>query len=295
MPQQLVIIVDKYRELQEKFSQIIFDNATEAEQKAYILQRQDREEVLNFIAKILLEYTIIDSVLNVSSKEQKSITSDFNSIIIKIAKNEYKNENAILDDILTTATKDKYYSDAYATDIGYSFKLQKITDEEIKKIVNSAIDGKNWSDRLWTNKKELEANLRAEVEKFLQGKTDVNKISQVIKDRFGQNAFNTRRLTQSEVARCQLEANELFAQNEGVEYMMFTATLDGRTSSFCRDHDGETYGISDPDRPELPHHPFERSLYINIPSPDWKPKQRRDQQNNELADYQLYKNWVNKI
>ncbi|WP_160678745.1 phage head morphogenesis protein [Clostridium sp. C8-1-8] len=284
--------MDKYKELQEKFNQFIFDNSEKEEQKAYTLQKKDREEVLNFIAKILLEYTIIDSGLNVSSKDQKVIISDFNNIIVKIAKDEYKNENAIIDDILTTATKDKYYTNAYATDIGYSFKLQKITDEEIQKIVNSAIDGKNWSDRLWTNKKELEANLRAEVEKFLQGKTDVNKISQVIKDRFGQNAFNTRRLTQTEVARCQLQANELFAENEGVEYMMFTATLDGRTSNFCREHDGNRYGIDDDNRPELPHHPFERSLYINIPSPDWKAKQRRDQANNEIIDYTTYENWL---
>lgn len=284
--------MDKYRELQEKFSQIIFDNATESEQKAYTLQKKDREEVLNFIAKILLEYTIIDSVLNVSSKDQKSITSDFNNIIVKIAKDEYKNENAILDDILTTVTKDKYYTNAYATDIGYSFKLQKITDEEIKKIVNEAIDGKNWSDRLWNNKKELEANLRDEIGKFLKGKTDVNKISQVIKDSFGQNAFNTRRLTQSEVARCQLQANELFAENNGVEDMLFTATLDGKTSSFCREHDGKVYGINDDDRPSLPEHPFERSLYVCIPSPDWKPKKRRDQQNNEIINYETYKNWA---
>jgi SPP1 gp7 family putative phage head morphogenesis protein len=284
--------VDKYREFQEKFSKLIFDNATKAEQKAYILQKQDREEVLNFIAKILLEYTIVDNVLNISSKDQKVIISDFNNIIVKIAKNEYKNENAILDDILTTVTKDKYYTNGYITDVGYSFNLQKITDEEIKKIVNEAVDGKNWSDRLWSNKKELEANLRVEVKKFLKGKTDVNKIGQVIKDRFGQNAFNTKRLTQSEVARCQLEANELFAQNEGVEYMMFTATLDSKTSDFCREHDGNRYGINDPDRPELPAHPFERSLYVNIPSPDWKPKKRRDQQNNEIIDYTTYKDWL---
>lgn len=284
--------MDNYQELQEKFSKIIFDNAEDKEKQAYILQKRHEEEVLNFVARVMLEYTIINEVLSMGDNDIRSVLGDFNKITVKIAKTEYKNENSLIDDILETATKDKYYSDAYVTDIGYSFNLQKISDEEIKKIVNSAVDGKNWSDRLWTNKKELESNLRAEIDKFLKGKTDVNKIQKVIKDKFSQNAFNTRRLTQSEVARCQLEANELFAQEHGVEDMLFTATLDDRTSSFCREHDGKVYGIDDDDRPYLPNHPFERSLYVCIPSPDWRPKKRRDQQNNKIIDYTTYQDWL---
>lgn len=285
--------MDKYRELQELFSKYIFDNADEQEKQAYKIQKQNQEEMLNLIAKVLLRYTIVDTALSLSDTDKKALRQNLNVIISTKVKNEFNNEKDLIEKILTKATKDKYYSDAFITKFSYSFKLQKLTDEQIKEVVNKTIDSELWSDRLWSNKKLLETHLKQEVEKFLQGKTNVNQIEKVIKDRFNQNAFNTHRLVQTEVAKSQSVSNDVFAKEHGVEWQLYSATLDGKTSSLCRGLDGTKYKIDDPNKriPGVNTHPFCRSVLINLPSKDWVPKKRRDQQNNKIIDWTFYEKW----
>ena len=54
--------------------------------------------------------------------------------------------------------------------------------------------------------------IKKEMKDFLQGNTNVNDIYKVVKDRFNQSAYITRRLVQNEVGRVQNEANELWAK-----------------------------------------------------------------------------------
>lgn len=260
----------------------------------YENQKKDQQNILDYIAKILLSYTILDSVLKIGDNGKKKIRNDFNSIISSIVKNQNSKEKVVMQNILDGVTKEKYYSDAYVTNLGINFKLQKISDADIKKIANENIKGEIWSDRLWNNKKVLEKDLKQQTESFLQGKTNVNKIEKVIKEKFNQNAYNTHRLVQTEVAKCQNAANELFANNHGIKQQMFCATLDSKTSDFCREHDGNVYDIDDPDKPYLPHHPFERSCYINVPNSDWKPKMRIDNVTKEKIPYITYDEWYEK-
>jgi SPP1 gp7 family putative phage head morphogenesis protein len=274
------------------FAQILFDNAEKIEKKAYKLQKQDQEKFLSNIANIMLSHTIKNDVLSVADVKKNKIRKDFNTLINNISKNQFNSEKELITDILKTSVKDKYYTSAYVMNLGIDFKLQVLRDEQINKILNEAIEGKKWSDRLWTNKKTLEKELKLNIEQFLQGKTNVNKIEKVIKDTFGSNAFNTKRLVQTEVARCQSSANDLFAEEHGVDEQMFTATLDSKTSNFCREHDGKFYKINDIDKPKLPHHPFERSVYINVPFKGWKPKIRLDNETKQQINYKTYEEWL---
>lgn len=281
-----------YEELSLQFTEDGFNKADEKSKKLYRHQAKDRDELLDKIAKVLLTYTILDNVLSLSTRERNVLRKDFNKIIFDISNNQFEHEKDVINKILEDSTKDKYYTSAYTLNLGIDFKLQKLTEEQIKKIVNEKIKGKLWSDRLWKNKKELENTLKQEIERFLTGKTNVNKIKKVVKDRFNQGAYNTRRLVQTEVARCQNSANEVFAEEHDVDEQMFTATLDNKTSDFCREYDGKVYKIDDPDKPYLPHHPFERSCYINIPFKGYKPKVRKDNETKEMIPYVTYEEWL---
>lgn len=281
-----------YEDLILYFAEEIYSNADQQLQETYKHQKQNQESLLDYIAKVLLIYTISDSILSLSNKEKAKLRKEFIDTINNISVEQFKQEKNIMQNIFETATKDKYYSDSFVMDIGINFKLKKISDKQIKEVVNNSIKGELWSDRLWKNKKELEKSLKVEIEKFLQGNTSVNKIQKVVKDRFNQNSYNTRRLVQTEVARCQNEANDVFAKEHGIKEQMFTATLDSRTSDFCREHDGNIYSIDDSNKPYLPHHPFERSCYINVPFEGWTPTKRKDNETKEIINYKTYKEWL---
>lgn len=283
-----------YEKLILQFAKKGYEISEEQAKEIYKQQKKDQESILDLISKILLSYTILDSVLKVGDKDRNKLRNDFNEKISLIVKNEHNQEKDVMKNILQDVTKEKYYSSAYTMNIGVNFKLQKIDDDDIQKIVEEKIDGEVWSDRLWNNKKALENNLKQQSERFLQGKTNVNKIEKVIKDRFNQNAFNTHRLVQTEIARCQTAANEVFAQKHNIKQQMFCATLDSRTSEICRGYDGKIFDVDDSSKPTPPLHPFCRSCLINVPNSDWKPTERLDNITKEKIPYMTYEKWYEK-
>ena len=274
----------EYEQLILQFAKEGYKISEEQAKEIYKQQKKDQESILDLISKILLSYTILDSVLKLGDIDKIKLKNNFNNKISSIVKNEDKQEKDIMQNILEDVTKEKYYSSAYAMNIGTNFKLQKI--------VNKKIDNEIWSDRLWSNKKELGKTLNVEIDRFLQGKTNVNKIEKVIKNRFNQNAFNTHRLVQTEVARCQSAANDLFAENHGIKEQMFCATLDNRTSEKCRGYDGKIFDIDDNNKPIPPLHPFCRSCLINVPYKGWEPTKRKDNDSKDVIDYQDYNKWL---
>lgn len=281
-----------YEVMNLQFTDDELNRADESVKDAYKIQVKHRDELLTKIANVLLIYTILDSNLSLSDSEKVKLRADFRTTISSMAADEYKQEKIIVNNILEEVAADKYYSSAYTLNLGINFNLKKLTDEQIKDIVNNTINSELWSDRLWVNKKELEKTLKLEVEKFLQGKTNVNKINKVIKDRFNQNAYNTRRLVQTETARCQSASNDFFAQEHGIEKQMFCATLDNKTSEKCRGYDGEIFEIDDNNKPIPPLHPFCRSCLINVPYKEWKPKKRKDNITKGIIDYKNYSDWL---
>lgn len=283
----------EYEKLIIYFSQEGYKISEEQAKEIYKQQKQHQDSLLNKIAKVMLSYNILDNVLSIINTDRIKLRKEFNNIINSICLYEFTSEKDIMQNTFAEATKQKYYSDAYVMDIGINFKLQKLTDKEIHKVVNETIKNELWSDRLWSNKKELEKTLKVETENFLQGKTSVNKIEKVVKDRFNQNAFNTHRLVQTEVAKCQSAASDLFAKKQGIKQQMFCATLDNKTSNKCRGYDGKIFDIDDNTKPIPPLHPFCRSCLINLPDTDWKPTKRKDNETKEIIDYKTYEEWLN--
>ncbi|WP_050607255.1 minor capsid protein [Clostridium niameyense] len=283
-----------YKDLYLQFEKEGYKTAEKKSKNIYKQQKKDREELLNKVARVILTYTVIEEVLSIGDKEKKTLTKEFNSIISEICTGEYKTEKTITKNVLNTVTKDKYYKDTYLSNIGIDFNLKKLTDKQIERIVNEKIEGKVWSNRLWKNKRQLEKELKKEINNFMNGKTTINKIEKNIKTKFNQNAYNTKRLVETEVCRCQSLVNDVFAEEHNVTNQMFMATLDNRTSEICRGYDGMVFDINDSNKPVPPLHPFCRSCLVNIPTDDWKPKLRKDNVTKEYIPYVNYKEWVKK-
>lgn len=281
-----------YKDLYLRFEEEGYETADKKSKNIYKQQKKDEEELLDKIARVILTYTVVDSVLSIGDKNKKTLIKEFNSIVSDICTNEYKIEKNITKDILSTVTKDKYYKDAYVMNIGIDFKLKKLADKRIEKIINKKVDGKIWSKRIWNNKRKLKKQLQDELKKLFDGKTTVNDIEKKIRKKFNENAFNTNRLVESEICKCQNAINNIFAEDHNVEEQMYSATLDNHTCNKCKPYDGKPFKINDPDKPSLPRHSFCRCCYINMPFKDWKPKLRKDNITKEYVPYMTYEEWL---
>lgn len=258
----------------------------------YKLQKANQNKLLNEISKILLEFEIKEEHMNLSGKDAILLREKFHKLINDLVKEELKSERDTTKELLQTVTKEAYNLRNYILSLGTIAKIHILSEKELWKIVNMVVDGEIWSDRLWKNKKRLEEDLRGLIKDFLTGRVSVNKIYQSIKDVYGNNAYCAKRLTETEICRVQEQANEEFAKQQGVEWMLFMATLDKKTSKKCRKYDGKTFRVDDVNKPLPPIHPNCRSCMVLIPNEDWRPVKRRDNTTvGKHIDYIDYNKW----
>ena len=101
-------------------------------------------------------------------------------------------------------------------------------------------------------------------------------------------AYVTNRLIDNEIARCQFEINDYFANEYGIEEQQFMAMLDKRTTEKCRNLNGKVFKVNDPNKPKIPQdtHVGCRSCYVNIPSREWELKTE-----NKSSIWKNYSKW----
>ncbi|MSS43783.1 phage head morphogenesis protein [Anaerosalibacter bizertensis] len=281
----------KYKEMYLEHEKEGYEIAEEKSKEIYKKQKEDREKLLDEIGRVVLTYAVIDGVIDLTTKQKRKLNKKFNKTIKNLTRNQSTSEEKVINDILETVTKERYNKNGYLMSIGMKFDMKRFSDSKMKEIVNNTIDGKTWSDRNWTNKKKLERTLKREVNRLFQGETNINDIDKVIRDKFSQNAYNSKRLIETEVARCQAEANDLFAREHDVEKQMYVATLDERTTEQCQNLDSNIYDIDDTDKPIPPLHPLCRSTLVNLPSVDWDFDTRKDNETKGYIDFMTYEEW----
>ena len=281
-----------FTELIIKLTEELYNNAEISMKDSYKEIKKSRDELLNDISNILLSYNIADSAMSLSVGDRDKLYKDLSAKIDKLFSNEGKKEQKLIQQILIAAIKDKNGINSYVMDLGLDFKHTKISNKDLDKIINKTISGKNYSDRIWDNKEELAKIVKADIKKFLNGEIDVNSISKKIKERYNTNAYVSKRLATTEVARVMEESNNLWEKQNNIKYVMYSATLDSKTCKDCGEHDGEVFEV-DKKPIKLPKHPLCRCTYISLPSKDWRPKTRLDNKTKENINYKTYKEWLN--
>lgn len=281
----------EYLYLQLYFINELNNKTDEQIQEFHRIQKENRDSILSEIAKIMLTYTIIDTIMSISDSDKLKLQFRLNELVNKKVQSELDFEYLKTKETLRLVGEHKYYTNSYVNDLGGVKSDKDLKVDYLDKIINAKVDEKLWSDRLWDNKNQTAADLRKEIKKFLNGETTVNQIEDVIKKKYNTNAYETKRLVHTEIARVQEEINQIWAKDHGVKYQMFMATLDYKTSERCRGLDGKVFEFDDVNKPIPPLHPFCRSTLVDIPDKKWRPSERLDNITKERIQWQSYEEW----
>lgn len=280
----------EYIELTEEFAQEIYNYADDETEKLVKEQKINEENILSKIAKILLTYKIVDSIMQLTLGDKQKLYTQMEGAINNNFNKEGKSEANFTKALLIKVGLDKYYSNSYIMSLGIDFKLKKVSSKDLEDIINKTIEGKLYSDRIWTNKNNVAKLLKVKIKEFLEGKISVNDIEKEIKAIYKTNRYNTNRLVSNEIARVQEGCNELWREENDIEWVLYSATLDSKTCNDCGMYDGKVYKV-DSKPVELPKHVKCRCTYISLPDKNWKPSKRRDNKTKETIDFTTYEEW----
>lgn len=270
---------EQYRRVDEELKEI------------YLKFSKDRERLVDELSKVMLNYNIKAEFMELSKKEQIQVNKNFQTSIYDMVRNEEIEEGESIKKILGDTINNTYQYQEYILGLGLDFKTLPLAEKVITKIINNKIAGEIWSSRLWKNKLDLEIQLKKDIEDFIKGKLSVNKIGQNIRANFETDRFKSQRLVRTELARVQGEVLDQFDKDHDIEYQLFTATLDNKTSQVCRGYDGKVYKTNDKNKPTIPVHVSCRSALCGIPDKSYRPSTRRDNETGGIIPYKKYEDW----
>lgn len=287
---------DLYNNLNIEGTDKVFKDCLERFNEVYANINLNRKELLDAISKILLDYMIENDSLKLTDNQIKLLKKQLFDLIESFSQSEFKEQKKAINDNLETTIVEQHRLKYYVLSIGVSnTKPKKIKKDKIDKIINEKFENKTWKNRLKTNISDVEIQLKKDINEFLVGNISVNDIKKKINNRYSMKANDLDKLVQTEIARVQSRADEEFFKEEGIEKLLYLATLDTKTCKRCQKYDGKTFDVNDKNKPELPLHPYCRCCYAPIID-DWKPLKRRDNRIvDEHIDFTDYENWKKKL
>ena len=137
--------------------------------------------------------------------------------------------------------------------VGHNFAAlnQRLIDEVLKR--PWAPDGKNFSDRVWSNKQKLINELNTTLTQGIILGKDPGKIINAMSKKLDVSKTAAGRLVMTESAAFASRAQEDCFKELDVEEYEIVATLDSHTSEICQDMDGKVFKMS------------ERQIGVNAP------------------------------
>lgn len=192
------------------------------------------------------------------SRKQELITS----INYELSRSSLKTNNEIkkhLTEVVEFVIKDTHKIISGNT-------LTKLDPKLIENIVNQKWDSKNYSSRVWGNKKGLADKVMKHITTgFIQGH-DYKKMSDRLVKDMNVGYYEARRILQTETTGAIENAKAQIFKDLGVTKYKFIATVDDRTSEICRSLDGKIFDMKDRqigvNCPFM--HPFCRSTTVPI-------------------------------
>lgn len=143
-----------------------------------------------------------------------------------------------------------YYHTAYEIQkgVGVGWDFATLDDKTISKVINKpwAVDGKNFSERIWGNRQKLVKELNTELTRNIILGQDPQKAIDAIARKMKTSKTNAGRLVMTEEAFFSSAAQKDSFNELGVEKYEIVATLDSHTSEICRDMDGKGRNEKEP-------------------------------------------------
>ena len=156
-------------------------------------------------------------------------------------------------DSIDTAMKriylDGYYHTAYELQKGFGigWDIAGLDQRKIEKVIRKpwAVDGKNFSNRIWSNKEKLISEVHREITQDIMLGRDPQKAIDNISKKMNTSKVNAGRLIMTEEAYFSSAAQKDCFQDLGVEQYEIVATLDSHTSDICQNLDGQVFPMKD--------------------------------------------------
>ena len=184
------------------------------------------------------------------------------------------------------------------TGIGYT--LATFNQTLIDKILNRpwAPDGKNFSDRVWSNKQKLINELNTTLTQGIILGKDPSKIINAMSKELDVSKTAAGRLVMTESAAFASRAQEDCFKELGVEEYEIVATLDSHTSEICQDMDGKVFKMSEREigLNAPPFHVNCRTTTVPYFNDEWSKNTERAARNEDgdtyyVPDDMTYEEW----
>ncbi len=160
----------------------------------------------------------------------------------------FGNQLDSIDSAMRGIYKSGYYHTAFELQkgIGVGWDFATLDDKTISKVINKpwAVDGKNFSERVWGNRQKLVNELNTELTRNIILGQDPQKAIDAIAKKMNTSKSNAGRLVMTEEAFFSSAAQKDCFRELGVEQFEVVATLDSHTSEICQDMDGKHFTMS---------------------------------------------------
>lgn len=154
-----------------------------------------------------------------------------------------KTQDTDISDLLNKVYESTNYHTAHLTQTmkGEYGKYGQVDPNTVQRIIHSpwAPDGKDFSERIWDNRKKLAKTMQSEFTQAMiigQGTADISKT--IVKN-MNTSYSNANRLVETELARVHSQAFMDCMAELDVDAVEILATLDSKTSPICRRMDGK--------------------------------------------------------
>ncbi len=155
-------------------------------------------------------------------------------------------------DTIDSAMRKMYLSEYYHTafelqkGLGVGWNLATLDERKIAKVIQKpwAADGKNFSERVWSNRQKLVNELHTELTQNIILGQDPQKAINAIAKKMNTSKNVAGRLVMTESAFFSSVAQRDCFQELDVEQFEIVATLDSHTSEICQEMDGKVFPIS---------------------------------------------------
>lgn len=157
----------------------------------------------------------------------------------------FGNQLDSIDATMREVYRSGYYHTAFeiqkATSVGWDFAT--LDEKTISKVINKpwAVDGKNFSARIWGNRQKLVNELNTELTRNIILGKDPQKAIDEIARKMNTSKTNAGRLVMTEEAFFSSAAQKDCFNELDVERFEVVATLDSHTSEICQEMDGKVF------------------------------------------------------
>lgn len=209
-------------------------------------------------------------------------------------------------DSIDTAMKriylDGYYHTAYELQKGFGigWDIAGLDQKKIEKVIRKpwAVDGKNFSNRIWSNKEKLISEVHREITQDIMLGRDPQKAIDNISKKMNTSKVNAGRLIMTEEAYFSSAAQKDCFHDLGIEQYEIVATLDSHTSDICQNLDGQVFPMKDfePGVTAPPFHVYCRSTTVPYFEEDFGQVGKRAARGEDGKTYYVsadmtYKEW----